>query len=486
MSRLDFLFRKGGIPALASCVSSTTQASCASSLVVRVSESSKQATIELEFELPVRGFETHQRITFVYDSSNFASGAIPVKGLHVSSEQTEQIARISRSPTEYKPMSMRLTLIEPCVVISPSRSISPKEGHELRFEQVATLAKATELDIVFDSLWMHRDKDAQFRYLIANASLTGFARKNADTVKEDDWTIFGVDEAVLPDVPPPYDLTSRKHSRHSSPGSPQTCPKRSLLDFPPGSPTEVDSIAPASPNPRFPPSSPSAPAFDPFQSAIDNAVENAVAKMVPNAIQRMLPDALAEMVPEAIEQMLPDALENTLTRMVNKSVAAASAASGRTTHGLSDPKSPLFVMIRKHLDAQLDELGREITIETQEHAQDLRKAADVELEERLDDHRVEITELQGEGIADLQLACATELEAFKEHTLEMKVDFELETAEAYTTAKEMLKELVSDRRVALWNERMIVEFGRHLHAGKHAEESEPTRRASSVPLEVGW
>ncbi|KAJ4344359.1 uncharacterized protein N0V89_012099 [Didymosphaeria variabile] len=484
MSRYDFLFRKGGIPALASCVSNTTQASCAGSLIVRVNECSKQATIELEFGLPVHGFETDQRITFVYDGNNFASGAIPVKGIHVSPENVEQITQISRSPTEHKPRSMQLTLTEPCVVLSPSGSISPKQGHELRFQQVATLARATKLDIVFDFLWLHRDKDAQFRYLIANASLTGFAHKNADTV-EHDWTIFGVDEAVLPEVPPPYDFTSQKRSRHSSPGSPQTSPKRPLLDFPPGSPTEKATTAAASLSPRFPPSSPSAPAFDAFQSAIENAVENAVAKIVPDAIQRMLPDALAKMIPNAIEQMLPDALENTLTRMVNKSVAAASAAPGRTTQGLSDPTSPLYAMIRQHLDARLDELANDITIETQEHAQDLRDTAKVELEERLDDHRLEITELQAEGIADFQLACATELEAFKEQTLEMKEDFEQGTAEAYTTAKERLDELVSDRRVDL-KERLMVEAGRRLYTEKPAVESEPTRRASSVPLGVGW
>jgi hypothetical protein len=476
MSRHSFLFRKGGIPALASCLSDTAVL-CAGNLVVRVDESSKRATIVLEFEVPVRGSATDQRMSLVYDGNNLAPGVILVSPERL--EQIEQNEYISRYPTECRPCSMRLILVKPCVVLCSLGRVSPKHGYDSRFNQVATLARATKLDIVFDSSWIHPDKDTQFHYLTANAGLTGFARNNAKTVGDHDWTVFDTDEAALPDEPPPYNYTSLKRSRQGkllhahlfliltsigSPGSPETSPKRLLLDAAPGTPTEKATTVAASPSPPFAPSSPPAPSFDHLQMVVQNAVENAIAKTLPNAIH----------------QLLPHALEKTLACMVNSPAAATLA---QTTQGSPRPMSPLHTMIRRYLDVQLDELWGHITLETEEHTEDVRHAAEAELEERLDDHRVQITELQAEGVANIQQACATELEVLKEQTLEMREDLEHDTAEAFTMAKKKIGKFVRKQKLEISKERLMV-LKQQLHSGNPT--ADPIQRASSVPLDIGW
>jgi hypothetical protein len=71
----------------------------------------------------------------------------------------------------------------------------------------------------------------------------------------------------------------------------------------------------------------------------------------------------------------------------------------------------------------------------------------------------------------------TKLEQLEERTRELVETVELETSEAYTTAKEKLDEYVDEQRMALVKERLGIVSSRT---------AEDARRASSVPRDMGW
>ncbi|KAJ4344384.1 uncharacterized protein N0V89_012124 [Didymosphaeria variabile] len=448
------VFRKGGVPALAFPASEDASSSCLCTLIVKVNEPTRQATIKLQVGVPVQGFDTEQRITLVYDADNFKPGTTTVSNATVSPSQTEQIAR---SRGGIKLWSLGLVLKHPCVVLYPpsSGNIAPKYASDTRFQQLMVLAKATRLNIVFDSAWLHPDKAAQFRCLTDKLELTGFPRNYTKIVREADWTIFSPVEAAPPESPPSYDEVSLKRPRQSRTSSLQApTPKRILLDdgteFDPGTPTEKATTEAAS-NPRLLPSSPpTGPVY------VQDAVENAVAKLLPDALQSILPGML--------------------TRMF---AVPTSSPPPQTTPAALDPMSPLRRIIRNHLTTHADELAKQITMDTHGHALDLRDTADIELQEHIDDHRLEFEVLKEDGLMEIRRLYDTKLEELEERTAELVETVELETSEAYTTAKENLAEFVGRQRMELLKEMLRVERWPRSVA-------EPAKRARSVPLEVRW
>lgn len=175
-----------------SCNSEVTQDSCTGSLIVCVDEvaTSKKATIRIDFKLTLRGFDTEQCVSLVYDGDNLAS-SVSMKGLEVKSG-FDYIWRHQPAKPPLNARLMELNLRAPCAVLYPD-SMVPKDGHEKRFNEVGTLAQATKVYILFDGAELQPEKDNQWKCLTTTEGLSRFEEPVDD---RRDWKIFN--------VPPPY------------------------------------------------------------------------------------------------------------------------------------------------------------------------------------------------------------------------------------------------------------------------------------------
>lgn len=462
----NFLFRKGGVPALAS-LSPALSSPCLCSLVVEVNEPANQATIQLQFGLHARESRIDERLSLIYDGDILEPGTTIVRDVTISPEHMEQIAR--RGSKRLR--SLHLTLRQPCIVLLSSVAPIFQNRHDPLVEQLATIAKATDIHIVFDSAWLHPSKVAGFRFLERASELTGCPRKSAQAAQEADWTIFIPGEPAPPELPPPYSGTSKRHrqSASNSPCSPR--PKRVLLDpdlpIDLGSPTEKATTTTSS-SPRRPPSPLT---LDPLEAA----VERAVAKLLPAAIRDVLPEVLPEVIARVV-------------------AAPEVSPSPQAAPALPNPMSPLHKMVRDHLNSRAAEvakelntraeaLAKEITTDTHGHALYLRETADLELEECLQDHRFEFAVLKEEGLMEMHRACDKKLEQVEARMQELEQrshdlveSVEQETSQAYTTVVEKLEEFVGEQRIGL------VKAALGIPQTGHATQ---WRRARSLPLGMG-
>lgn len=198
------IFRRGGVPALAS-LPLNDGTSCLCSLVVRVNEAYRQATITLHFNLSIHGSDTEQRISLVYDADNLVPGEIK---LGPAKENPLQLAEITRR-NDFKSLRvLHVALKQPCTVLCPrsSGNIAPKDSSDARFQKFVDLAKATRLSITFDYAWLHPDKSAQFLSLTNSSALSGFPRNPAaPSLREVDWTVFSPAELEPAEAPPAYE-----------------------------------------------------------------------------------------------------------------------------------------------------------------------------------------------------------------------------------------------------------------------------------------
>ncbi|KAK3217601.1 hypothetical protein GRF29_1g3614600 [Pseudopithomyces chartarum] len=472
-----FAFRKGGIPALASS-GAVFSSPCLGSLNVEVNEPAKQAIVELQFRLPLHGFDDNQCISFVYDGSILQPGTVALRDVTAAPEHVDRVARPRGGS---KLLALQLALATPCVVLLPSADASPKTSDGSLIDELAALAKATIVTIIFDSAWLHPAKASLLRSLEGILGWTGCPRDFSKVVRRD-WTIFSPGVPASPELPPYTEKAKRP--RQSPASSPRR--KRLLLDadikVDPGSPTEKATTTSAS-SPRLDPSSPFTNPFDPIEAA----AETAIAKLLPNALRAILPE------------VLPDVL----TRMFT---LPASTPPPQPMPAPPNPMSPLHRIIRDQLNTRAEdvakllnirgeqlankikehgeEIAREMTSDAQDHALGLREAAELELEERLEDYWTEMADRKEDGLMEINRLCDAKVGELEE--LHQMYDANLEeleertqviVSEAYATAQEMLDEFAGEQRMELVKAKLrMVDPDPIL---------KPIGRASSVPLGLG-
>ena len=167
------LVRKSGIPVLASpALDAAPQWSC--SLAVKYLEARMQATISLQCSLPINGFDDEQTFTLLYNADNLVPGNTSLKPSPtcLPQDRLRDIAR--QGNANWKTLS--LTLKKPCPVWCPPSPglIVPKDGSCAAFSQFVELARATEVHILFDWNWLHKDHHERFDLLVRHPEqLTG-------------------------------------------------------------------------------------------------------------------------------------------------------------------------------------------------------------------------------------------------------------------------------------------------------------------------
>lgn len=219
------------------------------------------------------------------------------------------------------------------------------------------------------------------------------------------------------------------------------------------SPTDKATTTTASPSPRVPLSSPSVGPLD-----LHDIVESAVAKLLPGVVQTALPDILTR-------------------------VLAVPTTSSQPTSS-SNPISPFHKLILTHLTDHAQELAKQVTTDTLEHATDLRNTADIELQEQLEDHRLEFAVLKEDGLMEMHRLCDAKLEELDERTTQLIESVEQESADAYTETRQKLDELVGEQRMQLVKE--LLRLDSELRRRRGGSAGRRGQRARSVPLEAGW
>lgn len=209
------LVRKSGIPVLASLASDgASQWPCC--LAVKYLEARMQATISLQYSLPIQGFDDKQTFTLLYNADNMVPGNTSVQPPPTSLPQ-DRLHDIARQGNAHLKM-LSLTLKAPCPVWCPPSPgpILPKEGFGAAFAQFVKLASATQVHVLFDWNWLHKDHCARFEHLIRHPEqLTGIPvdPSSARHFKLADWSVLGPVDDIASEAPPPYIEASKKRPR---------------------------------------------------------------------------------------------------------------------------------------------------------------------------------------------------------------------------------------------------------------------------------
>lgn len=201
-----FVFRPGGIPAVVSVPHKQRPWLCF--LVVRVDARRQQATVELQFARRFAGFDVEQRISLVYDADQLADATLDHADAPPSPYVRQRIARNNGRDLRL----LSLVAARPCTVRWARRLGDIAHGCDERFEQLADLARATTLHVLFDYAWLNPAKSAQFLSLVdASRQLVGFP-VDESLFTEADWGVFVRAGATL-EAPPPYEDASLKRPR---------------------------------------------------------------------------------------------------------------------------------------------------------------------------------------------------------------------------------------------------------------------------------
>lgn len=210
---------KNGFPVLAYSPSES-ESPWLCSLLFKSSSTRKQATLLLKSSIPVHGFAGEQTFVFQYDADNLVSGTIALGPAAINLPQTrlDNIGR--RDVRQMKTLSFRLQ--SSCPVWCPhfSGSIAPNLDSTSSFHQLVKLASATEVHILFDYNWLHKNVRPSFQCLLdQNLRLTGFpvAEYYAKHYKLADWTAFAPLENA--EAPPSYADASKKRPRRGKPST---------------------------------------------------------------------------------------------------------------------------------------------------------------------------------------------------------------------------------------------------------------------------
>ena len=132
--------------------------------------------------------------------------------------------------------------------------------------------------------------------------------------------------------------------------------------------------------------------------------------------------------------------------------------------------SPLRKLIRNHMNAHADELAQQVTT-------DLRDVATVELQEQLDDHRLDIAMLKEDGLTDINRFCDEKLQELHEHSAGILEAVEEDTLDAFNVARDKFDEFVENQRKALRQE---------LCKTERTHSTPRVRRSRSLPPVLSW
>jgi hypothetical protein len=209
------LVRTSGIPVLAYSTSHADASSCL--LLIKYSEAYKQATFLLQTSIPIKGLDDKQTFILQYNADNLVTSDTSLRAVTILLPQTSQNNIARRDDPEMYTLSLSIKEVCPVWCTPSSGLVFPRVGFYSVFNQLAALARATEIHILFDYKWVHHENRGLLRQLIHRSQeLTGVPVNEYSTIyRLTDWSVFGPLEAAgeVEDSPPRYTHTSHKRCR---------------------------------------------------------------------------------------------------------------------------------------------------------------------------------------------------------------------------------------------------------------------------------
>jgi hypothetical protein len=464
------LVRKEGVAALAY---SANDVSVLWPCSLKILHSDAQFVVSLEHSYSIHGFDDKQLFTLRYEGDNLMPGKTSLGDVDISlpDGSLHDIARHGQPRLR----TLSLTLKTPCSVWCPHSFGNGMSSLENSFHKLSTLARATDVRIVFDTNWLGKKNLARLRSAVeASRQLTGvlvipqFARlyqqadwsilssiqgsKSGPHRPTGDWTskaVPSIEDAVagaprfedaIYDAPPSYAQVSNKRSRHSKSSSrtqhqhiadahrlartsltPDSPPPKRLLQDPTcvPSPTEHASSG-SSPSSKSTPSSTATVQVDIFQD------------IVTSAVQKVLPDMLREQLPSILQDFLPGMFADpspspSLSPTPRSSQSADTLAQHhRTLNKKPTPAAVIRTVISTATKTHLQKFLTDALDEAYEQVSELHNSASVEFEEHLDDTRLDFAMLKEDHIAAFNEDCNEKLVEFKERLVEGKDEAEVD------------------------------------------------------------
>lgn len=218
--------RKSGFPALAYHKCDITPVSL--SLVFLYSELRAQTTLCLQSSMSLEGFDHEQRVILQYDADNIIPGTVSLGPATIPLPQNRLDALARAGNPQIRTLSLILKSACPVWCMPLSGSLVARSGYEKDFGHLANLAKATEINVLFDYNWLHREVHSSLQRLVEHTDeLRGFPvhqRYRQQRYRKVDWNIFDtkgadafadVDATTEDEEPPPvYAEASSKRPRH--------------------------------------------------------------------------------------------------------------------------------------------------------------------------------------------------------------------------------------------------------------------------------
>ncbi|RMZ68313.1 hypothetical protein GMOD_00009918 [Pyrenophora seminiperda CCB06] len=383
---VQYLVTKQGIPVLVSSRSDPA-ALCPCTLFVNYSKVHLQASLYLRFSLPVYSYSEDQTFTLIYHAHNLVPGVNSLKPSTTTIPQDRLVALARSGSPELRVLA--LAIKQSCPIRCPPSTgiFRPKDGFDVPFHQLQKIAQATEIDVLFDYNWVHADKRPLLDGLIKHPEgLAGLAKDGKYTKQQcADWTVLG---PINQELPPSYASDSHKRSRQITTGSPPRypSPKRILLDAAhfPGSPTEKATTTTQSPSPR--------PSFSDF------------------------PDASLEQIASLralLSERLDAVAESYLRKLHSDAIAHSQRLHDEAISHSQKLHDDAILQIQKLCNDAMAQLRR-LHDDDIEYAHDLRKQADCDFEDVLEEYKLEMIVTKDEGIDEMNRVMNDRLEELRE------------------------------------------------------------------------
>jgi hypothetical protein len=451
------LVRDKGVPAF------VNDASVLWPCTLKILHSNAQFVVSLEHTISTHSVDDEQLFTLRYEGDNLVPGKSSLKDI-MNSHSNELLHNIARAG-QPRFRTLSLMLKARCSVWYPHGFGNEVSSLHTHFHELLTLARATEVRILFDINWLGKDNLARLQSAVEGSrQLTGVpviprfthlyqqadwcdldliqdAKSGACALIEDvaSEAVPSIEYAVakapfedeLHDAPPPYAHASSKRPRNSessswiqhryianayslarsslTPDSPQ--PKRFLQD-PTCAPSPTERASSLS-------SSTATVQVDVFQDIVTSAVK----KVLPDMLRAQLPNILQDLLPSMLAGPSPS--PSLSPTPPSRQIANAPIQHPRTSSRKPTSASLFRAVISNHTKTNL----QSIFTDALDRASELHNSAEVEFDEYLGDTRLEFATAKEDHLAAFDQDCDERLVEFKDRLAEKKEETEVEVGE---------------------------------------------------------
>ncbi|KAL1301929.1 hypothetical protein AAFC00_002390 [Neodothiora populina] len=391
-------------------------------LLVKYNKSSSQGMVNLRTQLHLQGFDAIQSLSLVLRPENIVTMALEPHNTVLSPDKMKSIFT-DALPAGDQVSTLSISLRSPGGVLCPmsSSTLFPKPVHESRLRAFTKLCASTSISIYFGSNHIsegERQDLHNFINSIQNSALTSCPidlrrLQGGKGAQEVDWRLLGLADAATPspEAPPPYWQQSqsqpeRKRLREacSSSPSPEKRPVKKILQHTPslGSPTEPNTPSirgslERDENSRASTKASASPCSDAHTINTPN-----LSSLLRNIIRSELRDLVDTTLPDTVRAVIKEELLSHNLLQTETVYKAIDIQLGDRLKPLVEENLPPLIM--PAIEAALDGVFQTV--------EDEQAIAHVDLQETVEDARLELVQARDDGIHAIEATAQENLDDF--------------------------------------------------------------------------